>query len=285
MKTLDKIRHLLESISEELLEIIRNVPINRMGRGNSRVIVIAPECYWGDLSAEQKNDQIRLKRKYDQISEVIIALLRNAPKDIEKEIKDADARYRTWLEFDSNWSLKPTPAENEARFREDVESIHKIINVLSSGKDNDEIIIPDTNSIMFNPDPTDYRKFTGAGQFKFLLLPTVLNELDELKILHRNPDVREKANKCIKRIKGWRAQGSLQEGVTVDGNIKISAAYQEPDMENTLSWLDKDNCDDRIVASVLAIQAEFPNSKVILVTGDINLQNKADAAFIEVGEI
>jgi predicted ribonuclease YlaK len=73
--------------------------------------------------------------------------------------------------------------------------------------------------------------------------------------------------------------------VTVDSYIKVSAAYQEPDMDNTLSWLDRDNCDDRIVASVLAVQAEHPNSKVTLVTGDINLQNKADAAFIEVKEI
>ncbi|MDF1690678.1 MAG: PIN domain-containing protein, partial [Cycloclasticus sp.] len=103
--------------------------------------------------------------------------------------------------------------------------------------------------------------------------------------LHRNAEVREKANKCIKRIKGWRTQGSLQEGVTVDSNIKVSAAYQEPDMDNTLSWLDRENCDDRIVASVLAVHAEFPNSKVTLVTGDINLQNKADAAFIDVDEI
>lgn len=284
MKTVDKIRAQLESISNELSQLIREASIKRMDRSRN-VRVIAPEYYWGELNAEQKNDQIRLKRKYDRIAEVISALLRNAPKDIAKEVTDSDKRYRMWLEFESNWSLKPSSEENELRFKEDIEAVYKIISILSSGKDDDEIVIPDTNSIMFNPDPTSYRSLVGSGEFKFLLLPTVLNELDELKILHRNPDVREKANKCIKRIKGWRSQGSLQEGVTVDSNIKISAAYQEPDMDNTLSWLDRENCDDRIVASILAVQAEYPNSKVLLVTGDINLQNKADAAFIEVNEI
>ena len=56
-------------------------------------------------------------------------------------------------------------------------------------------------------------------------------------------------------------------------------------MADSLSWLDADNADDRIIASVLHIQASSPSAHVILVTGDINLQNKADAAMIETAKI
>ena len=118
-----------------------------------------------------------------------------------------------------------------------------------------------------------------------MLLPTVLGELDKLKILHRNPDVRDKAKKIIRRIKGWRKQGSLVEGVKVDKTITVMVEFKEPDMANTLSWLDSENSDDRIIASVLSIQASFPTSKIMLATGDINLQNKADSAMIEIVEL
>jgi predicted ribonuclease YlaK len=117
------------------------------------------------------------------------------------------------------------------------------------------------------------------------LLPTVLGELDKLKIEHRNPEVREKARKVIDRIKGWRKQGALVDGITVDKSIKVKAASREPDLKHTLSWLDASNNDDRIIASVFALQAESPSAHVILVSGDINLLNKADVAMIETAEI
>jgi predicted ribonuclease YlaK len=101
-------------------------------------------------------------------------------------------------------------------------------------------------------------------------------------VLHRNPDVREKAVKVIARIKGWRRQGSLLEGVTVDGTITVIAVAEEPNMRQTLSWLDSENADDRVIAGILELHARHPAERVILVSGDINLQNKADAASIEV---
>ena len=97
--------------------------------------------------------------------------------------------------------------------------------------------------------------------------------------------MREKARKVIGRIKGWRKQGALVDGVTVDKSIKVKAASREPDLKKTLSWLDPSNNDDRIIASVLTLQSESPSAQVILVSGDINLLNKADVAMIETAEL
>lgn len=55
----------------------------------------------------------------------------------------------------------------------------------------------------------------------------------------------------------------------------------EPDFSNTLNWLNNDNMDDRIIASALEIQKQRTSSLVIIVTGDINLQNKAQMANLE----
>jgi predicted ribonuclease YlaK len=84
----------------------------------------------------------------------------------------------------------------------------------------------------------------------------------------------------VRRIKGWRKQGSLHAGLTVHRNITIRAVAREPRMTESLSWLDPTNRDDRILASALELQAAEPSSHVVLVTADLNLQNKADAAHL-----
>jgi predicted ribonuclease YlaK len=168
--------------------------------------------------------------------------------------------------------------------RQPAQPLQQILDVLDLASKGELIVVPDTNALLATTDPVDYRKVTGQDSFVFMLLPTVLGELDRLKIEHRNDVVREKAKKIITRIKGWRNQGSLAGGVVVDKSIVVKASHSEPDMDKTLSWLDADNRDDRIVASVLALQGEYPSAHVILVSDDINLLNKADAALIDTAD-
>ena len=146
-------------------------------------------------------------------------------------------------------------------------------------------MIPDTNAIASEPAPIKYKRIAIDDTFVFLLLPTVLAELDALKIYHRNPDFREKVIKVINMIKGWRNQDNLRDGVTVDRTITVKAIANEPDMAQTLSWLAKENRDDRIIASVLQVQSAYPHARIVLVTGGINLSNKADVARIETAEL
>ena len=61
-------------------------------------------------------------------------------------------------------------------------------------------------------------------------------------------------------------------------SITIKMVAKEPAFERTLSWLQKDNNDDRIIASSIEYQIDNPSHKVFLVTSDINLQNKAEMA-------
>jgi predicted ribonuclease YlaK len=58
----------------------------------------------------------------------------------------------------------------------------------------------------------------------------------------------------------------------------------EPDADHVLPWLDLSNEDDRILAAFVDVMRQHPRSPVVLVTRDINLQNKAEyaaLAFVE----
>lgn len=89
----------------------------------------------------------------------------------------------------------------------------------------------------------------------------------------------------INRIKGYRTQGSLLDGVKVNRTITVKMIAIEPNFNNALSWLNADNNDDKIIASSLDILREFPSSNLIIATGDINLQNKCEMANIPFAEI
>ena len=71
--------------------------------------------------------------------------------------------------------------------------------------------------------------------------------------------------------------------ISLDENYSTTRVitHQEPDMKNNLSWLDADVADDRIIASTLEIMINHPTARIVLVTRDINLQNKAEVALIE----
>ena len=283
--TVSRLRSDFESLTQRVADFIRDIPIEWLDRHGGGVILIAPDYFWGEPSDEQRNAQLTIKRGYEQWFEVFRSAFAKSPADLSRRIKKADQRMRKWIELHSNWALQPDPGLNEQKLREDADEFMKILAILDAGRPTQAILVPDTNAIIGHPDPVEYRPIAGDVSFVFLLLPTVLAELDTLKNTHRNPDFREKVNKAITRVKGWRNQGSLRDGVTVDRTITVRAVAIEPDMQNTLKWLDKENRDDRIIAAVLEVQSAHPTAQVILVTGDINLLNKADVARIETAEM
>lgn len=97
------------------------------------------------------------------------------------------------------------------------------------------------------------------------------------KIEHKNPEVRAKAERLIRGVKEYRRRGSLADGVTIARGVSsVATIATEPRMGDSLYWLDAANDDDRIIASVLEVMRVRPRSAVVLVTRDINMQNKAD---------
>ena len=122
------------------------------------------------------------------------------------------------------------------------------------------VFVPDTNALLYNPAIEDWR-FPEAPRFRIALTPTVLSELDQLKVAHRSGDVQKKAESLISRIKGYRSRGRLTEGVTLVRNVsEIFAFAVEPVFDDALPWLKPENNDDRIIASFIELdfgQNEF----------------------------
>ncbi len=289
---IDRLREQLQNIEREMVEFLDTVNIGHGLRdhqiglpGFSGHVSGIPSFpgqreyyhFWYRLSHDQNRVLMRLKQSFESWVERFTLLTAKTGGQKSDDIRRA-ANSLPWWFREENSTLPPTNEQAKEQFREDIAIFYEVLQFIESSDSRDLVIVPDTNAIIAAPDPAQYAAVVGAPGFNFILVPTVLAELDKLKVVHRDNTFRSKVEGVINRIKGWRTQGSLLQGVTVNKTITVKMIAVEPNFEDTLRWLDATNQDDRIIASVLELQCDQPSAKVILVTSDINLQNKAEMA-------
>ena len=280
MKTF--IEHLtiqLDSIKIMMFELLDNSRILLIHDDSNHIVrIISPSRYWDVPNEIEQTIQIRLKKTYIGWIETFKLLTENSSEASKNKIDRTDKFVISWLEKKSDWGIPNTIPEAKTKFETEIKFFYDTLNLYANKGDNEIIIIPDTNALIQEPDPKSYKTLTASEKLTIIFLPTVLSELDELKIKSSNPNFQKKVKSVITRLKGYRQQGNLIDGVMVEKTIKLKMVASEPNFERTLSWLVRENNDDRIIASALEIQRDNPSSAVCLVTSDINLQNKTEMA-------
>jgi len=283
---LDILEQRLDCIREEGVKLLREYsntrPLNKPG---DSIVIISPsgDRAWLELPAEGKQIQAKLLPKISSFSELTRTMTEELPNDIKGSLDDALLRIKGFIEQDERtWCKKPEEAADEYE-----KQINRVISTISEyyGTSTDvALVIPDTNALLKNPDIENW-EFEGIRTFTLILTPTVLSELDVLKV-RGNTEVSSKAEKVIRKIKDYRRRGSLIQGIAILKNrVYLRSIAAEPDMSKSLSWLDEKISDDRLLATAMEIIRKNMGSKVFIVTADINLQNKAEVASIPYCEV
>ena len=255
-----------------------------VNRRDSQVFIAGPShAFEPPLSRSQKRFQSRLRGESDRFFAEVRALLAHESEAVQRVIASHQETLQRLLDLSH---LLPYPDTDAAKNGAAV-AMSGLLEALANLDDPTEgtfVLIPDTNALISSP-AFEAWSFAGIPVFEILLLPTLLSELDSLKIEHRVPEVRHKANAVIRQIKEYRRRGSLTEGVfVVNGRIGLRSVAVEPRVDDLLPWLDPACGDDRMLAGCVEAMRMHSRSVVALVTGDINLQNKAEFArvpFIE----
>jgi hypothetical protein len=234
-----------------------------------------PTGRWPPLDDEGKRIQARLLSEHDRLSALMDALLWPLTAGDARKLDGATKKLGRLIE------QRSTGAETRAdAFQSASAALDQQLGLIHQRHDpaeGDPLFVPDTNARLWNTD-LDAWRFSGAPRFGLVILPTVLHELDRLKVEHRNEAVREKAEGLIRRMKDYRSRGRLAEGVTLSRDVsRIMTMAVEADAEHALPWLDLSNDDDRILAAFVDVMRQHPRTPVVLVTRD-NLQNKAEYA-------
>lgn len=243
------------------------------------VVYLGNPYSWVDTDEKSHMNSVNL---YKNFYEKFCLLLIHATDKQSESIEKSHKRLLSLIELDKKQTPRSTE-EAKMIFNKEYNNLETYLDLFVKD-DIKTVLIPDTNALIIQPDPSVYSRLVENGRFTFLLTPTVLSELDKLKMFHRDEKVRNKARSVIKRFKGYNQQGDVLEGVIVNKTIRIQMIATEPDLSRTLPWLDKDNMDDRIIASALEVQVKRPSDKIILVSADLNLQNKARLALLHIAD-
>jgi len=253
--------------------------LDPLPRQHGSIVFITPGDHcWAKLSVEGRQRQTKILNDYKKYREFIRVLIRGLTDESQREFAEADDLILQHVEQQNTTCCK-TPLEATQETLTAFDSIQGIVDRLYSPEDV-SLVVADTSAFVANPNLNDWR-FDWCDSFTIIFVPTVLAELDQMKITHRNEDVRTKAEGVIRRIKELARRGDLHIGVPVLKNtITARSVAVEPNMSETLPWLNATINDDRFLASVIEIIRENVRSTVTIVTGDGNLVNKAGFARI-----
>ena len=107
--TAERLRFDLDSLTQRLGVLVRELPVEQMERFDEVVIVGFPDYWWGERTAEQLNTQLTIKRDYEEWFEVFRSVFSKATDDLDRRIQEADLEFRKWVELGHNYLARPIP--------------------------------------------------------------------------------------------------------------------------------------------------------------------------------
>lgn len=277
-------RPVVQTVSENyaaLLEEVRQL-LARFLEGHASVrwvnprspgmVFLGPTGYWTELTQEGRRAQSQLRERASFLRALTRTLLAELPDGAWKDVDEALSEIEKVIEQDAVWAK--TTDEEAAVVNKHLDFLLERIADLYDGSDGVAILMPDTSAVIHNPALEDW-EFVETKRFTILLTPTVLGELDDLKVAPR-AEVRERAESAIRRIEGYMSRGNPHEGIPLRrdrSTLRLLAS--EPRRDHVLPWLDLSVKDDRHIASVIDAMRQHPRTPVVLVARDINMKNKA----------
>ncbi len=256
---------------------IRGVNPNRPDAGV--VFLGAADWGWGPSDPTLSAAQMHLTARYQAWFDRFQLLFPHPTPEVASEITSVDEFVRRWAERPGTWdhSIPRTIDDAKQVVAEQFDVFDRLLEIAAHAGSETLRLVPDTNALIRNPDLASYARSAPSPTFTIHLVPTVLAELDNLKDRGRTQDLRDQAQGVVRRLKGLRDKGNLASGVKLTKTITVQTEAREVDVRAVLDWLDPTVPDDRLLAAALRLQSDHPSGAVLLVTSDLNLQNKADA--------
>ena len=263
--------------AEQLFTKHSTIRVHRPDHGSRLVFIRLGNYYWAPLPTEGQRIATKLRETYRRFTDTLRVLLKDIDASSMREIDQSRTTIESWINQSTDHYFR-TPEDAVVAFRKELASQVDFLDRLFDPAEGESIFVPDTNALLAEPHIERWA-FHDSPRFTLVLMPTVLSELDQLKVNGRNENVRDKAKQIIRQLQEYRRRGSLIDGVTiVRDRVFLRALAVEPDFDATLPWLDQTNNDDRLLAGFIEVIRLHPRSPVALVTRDINLANKADFA-------
>jgi len=260
------------------IEIYYHDPIN----DNPNILFLTAHVnHWGSKKENHEIYQIELIKQFNDFLEYLTLIEPLLPQKKLTELKKTTNLIWYWIE-EKQSAPGPNLESSIKRFNSELERYAEVIKLLNFTEvASEKILVPDTNALISHPELSDYA-LVFPSKINIVIPPTVISELDKLKVNHKSEDIKNKVRSIISHLKGYRNQGDIiNAGIVIAKTINLKMIATEPKFDKSLSWLDPNNMDDRIIVTILDVEIHNLSNEVILITNDLNMQNKALLAGIK----
>jgi rRNA-processing protein FCF1 len=232
---------------------------------------------WKQLPAEHRPLQGCAKEDAERLLETCrVSLAAAGPEHLEEFDKLAETVRRIYVRGSkSSGPLAEGLVKNAELVNDALDAVLQLIDALPGAHGAEELlVVPDTNALIQDPDIENWQ--TGSEACTIVIVSQVQAELDRMKV--GSGAVAEKAKSLIRKFKEYSRRGNTLVGVPLSGPRSFKEIAISPDLANAPSWLSPADPDDRILAATLDLAASSLTARVVLVTRDRGLQNKARSA-------
>lgn len=182
----DNLKEMATEIQLNLKDLLINhSEIYLWNKPNSSVFVVSVSGSYAFSNLKDNGMQIQAKvlDEYRKFHSLLNALLKGQPQDCTNKLAENDDTLLNLIEQKHTWCKDVHEAYEKATkaLQEELDLLSR----LPTTSSDSAIIIPDTNALLYNPDIEAW-SFPEISPLLIILLPTVMAELDKLKINHRN---------------------------------------------------------------------------------------------------
>jgi PIN domain len=203
---------------------------------------------WDGLQDGGQRSLGEARRSWDAFYELASQAVRMSAPERTSRLEKPAGLLRRVIELDEKQGAPAATVDQiRALVQDRLRDISKLLHELPSAHgDGGRLLVPDTNALLFKPELADWRP--PEGEWTVVLVPQVLRELDAIKM--RTNDVGKKADGVIRRIKEYARRGDSFVGVSIAVRLSMREVAIDPDMSETLSWLQAGHGDDEGLAPV-----------------------------------
>ena len=282
---ISNMKHQLDIIKNSLIRFIKKQTlVETKADSIAGLLTITPRYSFSlDLNIQLKNQQISLMNQFKQWEEHFLLILEVMPLQFRKEVNNILNFIQSRIELKHDWLIEKTIKANVTYINKNISFLFEIFNILEENKKGYMLVLDADILVSLEGGLSSVKEKVGFKDFELVLLPSVLDEIKKIINSQFPKHIRENGEKIIAEIRELKKQGTLFEGVKFR-DYMIIVPPKESDFSNTLNWLDQSSLEDRIIAAVLAFEHTHHDKIVVLVTENINLQNKAEMASLPVIE-
>lgn len=268
----ENLQHLADAARASADQLLSLTTLTSPEEGGS--VVRALKYFNWELPKDHRRLRYRAVQDLDAFSDPLDWILAHHDASAEATLKHYSSRaYEAMRQQGQTQigSIEEARQAVETFIVKGVEAVRHLYDLL----EGELVLIPDTNVVVDWPKFEDYD--FGLGSLRIVLLSIVLSELDLLKRKTRD-ETQKRVRHAIRSIKQHGDVGNLLDGVRLNENIILMTSPVEPTTETLPSLLRIDVPDDRFVATALVFSQLHPHTKLAVVSGDLNVMNKARAA-------